>query len=95
MHGINGLIDKYATMALSEGRVPKMPKACDDSNLPDDTKKYSQDNLWRQRSHASIAGSLRAYDRLHKADIVDSPECQLCHDPNGDLEHIMMSCPVF
>ena len=95
VHGITDTVDILATMALSRGTLPKLPKCLNDFEFKDDPKRYSRENLWTQRNHAAIAGSLMAYDRLDKAGLCEGPRCHLCDHSKGDIDHIMWHCPLF
>ena len=95
LHGVTSYIDDYATNSLTSRPPPKLPRAMADLHFPDDDKRYRKDNLWRQRVYSIIAGSLRAYDRLAKADLCENASCQLCGDADGTLAHVFWKCPIF
>ncbi len=95
LFGIGTRIDHSATTSLTRGKLQSLPECVQGINLPDDPHRYHKDPIWKQRASAIIAGSVRAFDRLHAAGLCDGKQCQLCGAISGTTEHIIWDCPVF
>ena len=84
LYGIGTAIDTFATKGLiSSTAAPFLKKPSDifkEAGVNIDLKNIKEDPIQHQRVHSIIAGSIRAYDRLHKAEIAADGKCPHCGD---------------
>ncbi len=97
LHGMSEVIDIHAVCSCLKGRardvVRRNAKMWEKAGAPSDFAKYRYEHIPRQRLQVIIAGSVRAYDRLHRAGLSNSPACKWCPCGEGTLEHLLWDCP--
>ncbi len=97
LYGVGDAIDTFAVCSNLKGRardvIHRNEKIWGESGADRDLDKYRADPIHAQRLQAVIAGSLRAYDRLHRAGLLDSEACKWCQCMRGTLQHLVWECP--
>ncbi len=95
MEGIVDGIDHYATGSLLSNRGPRLTSLLRGEDEAHDGVNFKNDPLWKQRLMAVITGANRSHERLHKANLVDRPDCPLCGHAKCTIEHVHWDCPHF
>ncbi len=99
LFGVGSAVDDFATCVHLRGRASAIARNHADlftsCCVPNDMHKYRYDDIANQRMQATITGSLRAPDRLHKAGLIKAPDCKFCPCACATLPHTTWDCPMW
>ena len=95
--GVGNVVDLFATTTLTSNKVANLFKKHQDCWQANqqliDTEKAAKDPIENQRLQAIIVGCLRALDRLFKAGLAKSTQCNHCNEKEADIDHVLWLCP--
>ena len=80
LYGIQGVVDTFATNALTQAKgatiLKKYKELLDEAGLQINAKEIKEDLVQQHRFQSIIVGSVRSYDRLFEAGLIEEQKVQ-------------------
>ena len=96
LYGILNAVDTFATNALTQAKGATLLKRHNDileeAGLQINASEIRDDPVQQHRYQSVIAGSVRAYDRLYEAELIEDKKCMKCGSSDASLRHVAWEC---
>ena len=95
-YGIQSAVDTFATNALTQAKgatiLKKHEELLDEAGLQINAKQIKEDPVQQHRFESISAGSVRSYDRLFEAGLMEEKKRKMCGSRDASLRHVAWVC---